>query len=177
MSLFFGNKAKLVLRIVPETSPTRYIGGYSALNLTMPDTSGDWHQPDYIYCPEDYPLELSLFGDGVGDNYNTNHIFGDYGIFECSQILKDWGFEINYPQVFRSNHFRAILDLLYYDLMTFVLNSRLTFITQGATVDFLDTEEQQQIIFDKARLIKPHLPPERTDLLDRWIAIEKNYGD
>lgn len=43
--------------------------------------------------------------------------------------------------------------------------------------DFLDTEEQQQIIFDKARLIKPHLPPERTDLLDRWITAEKNYGD
>lgn len=168
-------KTPLVLRIVPETSPTHYIGGKCALNLTMPDTSGDWHQPDYIYCPQDRPIELTVFGEGVENHHNTNHIFVDYGIIESAEKLKSWGFEVNYPQVFRSDHFRAILDLLYVDLMTCDPNSRFSFITQGATEDFLDTEEQQQIIFEKALLVQPHLPADRSALVDKWIAAEKIY--
>lgn len=57
--------SKLILRAVPETSRTRYIGGYSALNLPMPETSGGRHQPDFLYCPEDRPCDLIIFGDNV----------------------------------------------------------------------------------------------------------------
>ena len=172
----------LVLKLVPKTSKTRYIGGYCALNLhpVPEDTSGDWHPADYLCCRADQPtLELGVFGEEAGPNRNTNHIFGDYGIIESAEDFKKWGYSPVYTEVYRSNHFRAILDMLYIDLMTRPIAGPppMPYSEQGATFDFLDTEEQKRELLDKALLIGPHLPPERRPFLDEWIAREEIYEE
>jgi len=48
---------------------------------------------------------------------------------------------------------------------------------QGATFEHLGTEVQKQELLDKARLIRPHLPPKRRPLLDTWIADEETYEE
>lgn len=133
----------------PETSRTRYLTGIAALNIPAPEnTGGDWHFLDTFRSP-DFPSNLDLAGDGL--EWNTNPVFGDYGIHECSKTLKeDGGLEI--PQgtlVFSANHYRAILDMLYRDFSKGTVPATLPI------EDWLDTEEQRQTLY---RLLDQFLP-------------------
>ena len=96
----------------PYTSPTRYLTGMVALNIPAPEkTGGDWHFWGIFDSPR-FPDNLTLAGEGL--EWNTNALFGEYGIHECSDILR--GRRISIPdgvQVFSANHYRAILDMLY----------------------------------------------------------------
>ena len=77
---------------IPKTTPYRYITGIPALNLPAPEgTSGDWHFSTAFYDPteSDEHMEVELAGDG--GIINTSHIYGQYGIYECSTTLKKMG--------------------------------------------------------------------------------------
>ena len=73
---------------IPITSRIRYITDKPALNIPAPeDTTGDWHFDNMFFnvSGDGKPLELLLAGDG--EALNTNHIFGSYGIHECSSAV------------------------------------------------------------------------------------------
>ncbi len=133
----------------PETNRTRYLTGLAALNIPAPEnTSGDWHFLD-TFQSLDFPSNLELAGEGL--EWNTNPVFGDYGIHECSKTLReDGGLEI--PPgflVFSANHYRAILDILYRHFSKGTVPANL------AIEDWLNTEEQRQTLH---RLLDQFLP-------------------
>ena len=167
-----GNQYKQVT--IPKTSPTRYISDKPALNIPAPeDTTGDWHFDNMFFdvTGEGEPLPLELAGEG--ESLNTNHIFGSYGIHECSAALIKRG--INLPEgmteVWAANHFRAVLDMAYESLVEHGVVMRLT----CAAEDYFDTAEQKKELLTKALEMLPYLTPAQGAALQSWIKKEWEY--
>lgn len=83
-----------------------YITGTSAFNIPYKGMQCDWHQIDTLKAGREgrfvmHPTEII----GVED------IFGEYGIWDCSEWLKGRGFGEN--TYLCATPIRAILDLLY----------------------------------------------------------------
>lgn len=146
----------------PETSPTRYLTGMVALNIPAPEnTGGDWHFWGTFQSPS-FPNNIGLAGEGL--EWNTNPIFGDYGIHECSDILRSRGISIpDGVQVFSANHYRAILDMLYHSVSKGQAPRHL------AIDDWLDTEEQKKDFFRLLEQLIPKFSPSEKELGSSWI--------
>jgi len=95
---------------IPETNQKNYITGISALNVPTEDNSsfGDWHFTETFLTPG---TRFRV----AGKNYpSTSHIFGNYGIRECSTILREYGVYVEpNRKVYVANYVRAVLDLAY----------------------------------------------------------------
>ena len=80
------------MSIPDDLSKTRYISGIAALNLPAPEeTSGDWHFLN-VFFRKDQTRIREIYIAGDNGEVNTNQIFGDYGIYECSEALKSVAF-------------------------------------------------------------------------------------
>jgi hypothetical protein len=156
---------------IPETTPSRYITGIAALNLPAPEgTNGDWHFSTVFYSNDDEPAELQLAGDG--EALNTNHIYGQYGIYECSAAMGRTGLDVPTGNVYSANHFRAILDMLYWSLAR---HNRVIGLI-GATEDWLDTQDQKNFLLLKANDLLPYLRERERAGLQSWIDQERLPG-
>ena len=159
---------------IPETSITHYITDLPALNIPAPeDTTGDWHFDNMFFdvTGEGQPLALKMAGEG--ESLNTNHIYGTYGIHECSAALIKRG--INLPEgmteVWSANHFRAVLDMAYESL---VEHGKVMCLA-GAAEDYFDTAEQKKELLTKALDMLSFLTPEQGEALKSWIEKEWEY--
>ena len=167
-----GNQYKQIT-ILP-TSPTRYISDKLALNIPAPeDTTGDWHFDNMFFdvTGEGEPLPLILTGEG--ESLNTNHIFGSYGIHECSAALIKRGITLpeGMTEVWAANHFRAVLDMAYESVVEHGVVMRLT----CAAEDYFDTAEQKKELLTKALDMLPYLTPAQGEALQAWIKKEWEY--
>ncbi len=148
--------------VFPETSPTRYLTGMVALNIPDPEnTGGDWHFWGIFDSPR-FPDNLAMAGEGL--EWNTNALFGDYGIHECSEELRRRGVII--PEgmpVYSANHYRAILDMLYHSIAKGQVPRYL------AISDWLDTDEHQKTFFGLLDRFFSKLSPSEKELVSSWI--------
>ncbi|MDR2199468.1 MAG: hypothetical protein LBR53_08455 [Deltaproteobacteria bacterium] len=137
-------------RPVPETSPTRYLGGHLALNVVSPsiETIGEAYALDYFYCFADDPAPLRTWGEGDDKSRNTLHIFRDYGIYNCADILIDLGFEHAFETVYCANHFRAIADLVYQEIFIRNMDSHdYSFTTQWLIAEcVMDVDKSEDLL-------------------------------
>jgi hypothetical protein len=166
-------------RPVPITTPTKYIGGYTTLNLPSPFTNysiGDSSAPDRLYCFKDDPIPFATWGDGDPPERNTLHIYGDYGIHDYAKILLDEGLDHDYEVVYGADHYRAIIDIVYSDIY-------LNHVDRNVKPEFPNNWIIAECIGDKTEsfkllgLIKQmehFLTDEQVDLLHRWITYEKD---
>ncbi len=161
---------------IPVTTPTHYITGIPALNLPAPEgTTGDWHWSTVFYNATDnnrpaIPLQLA----GESEPLDTRHIYGQYGIYEGSTAMMDVGLDIpeSMPDVYAANHFRAILDMLYWSLIKY----HRVIALDGATEDWLDSQEQKEFLLEKAAKMLPFLDKGQQANLQRWINQERPPG-
>ncbi|MDA8337309.1 MAG: hypothetical protein M0Z41_20370 [Peptococcaceae bacterium] len=161
---------------IPVTTPNRYITGIPALNLPAPEgTTGDWHWSTVFYNATDnnrhaIPLQLA----GEGESLDTRHIYGQYGIYECSKAMMDIGLDIpkSMSNVYAANHFRAILDMLYWSLIKY----HRVIALDGVTEDWLDSQEQKEFVLKKAAEMLPFLNNNDRDKLQDWISQERLPG-
>ena len=140
-----------------------------AINLPAPEgTTGDWHEVFFWRAGIDEPCSVDLAGEGT--DWNTNPIYGDYGVYEGKNILIKKGLYVkdDINEVFIANHFRAILDLLYNSLKKYKVVINLT----GATDDWLDTPEQKAELIEKARLLSDVFVGKAKNSLFEWIDYE-----
>lgn len=159
---------------IPKTSITHYITDLPALNIPAPeDTTGDWHFDNMFFnvTGDGNPLTLLLAGEG--ETVNTNHIYGTYGIHECSAALINRGITLpdGMTQVWSANHFRAVLDMAYESLTLHGKVMRLT----GAAEDYFDTEAQKRELLTKSLEMLPLLTQEQGEALKSWIKKEWEY--
>lgn len=152
--------------VFPETSRRRYVTGMAGLNIPAPEnTGGDWHFEGTFRSPS-FPNNISLAGEGL--DWNTNALFGEYGIHECSDILRSRGIFI--PEgvhVFSANHYRAILDMLYRSVSSGRIPQHL------AIGDWLDTEEHKKVFFCLLDQFFHRLLPDEQRLISSWVALQK----
>ncbi|MCL1985433.1 MAG: type IV toxin-antitoxin system AbiEi family antitoxin domain-containing protein [Betaproteobacteria bacterium] len=164
------DRRRLQRRIPGNLSEKRYISGMAALNLRAPEnTSGDWHFGNVFYNRE--PQNNAVTVAGEGEELNTNHIFRNYGIYDCTDILRGQGLHAEGAPSFAANHFRAILDLAFECLR----DQRPPVYLAGATSDYLDTEEEREFVLDKAAMMSPHLSEGAQAMLSQWIEKERTY--
>jgi hypothetical protein len=165
------NLEEFQVRIPGGLSTSRYISGHAALNLPAPeDTSGDWHFFAYFFRYE--PGDVAHIA-GEGETVNTNHIYGDYGIYDCTNALRTRGLvHEGGGTPYAANHFRAILDLLYEGL----IHDKYPRHVQFASEDFLDTSEEKDFLLEKATSMMPFLTENRQALLQQWLEKEKLPG-
>ena len=152
--------------LMPETSPRRYVTGMAALNIPAPEnTGGDWHFGGTFRSPS-FPDNIGLAGEGL--EWNTNALFGDYGIHECSDILRSRGISIpDGVQVFSANHYRAILDMLYRSVSSGQIPQHLSI------GDWLDTEEHKRVLFCLLDQFSHRFSQPEQRLIASWTALQK----
>ncbi len=94
---------------IENTSKEHYLTGMTALNIPMEDGRvADWHFTSALLNKNRI---LKIAGQNIAE---SNDLFGDYGIRECSEVLKKRGLEIKEGvKVYSANFVRAILDLIY----------------------------------------------------------------
>ena len=148
--------------VFPETSPTRYLTGMVALNIPAPEgTGGDWHFWGIFDSPR-FPDNLTLAGEGL--EWNTNALFGDYGIHECSDFLRCRN--ISLPEgtrVYSANHYRAILDMLARSVSSGRIPRHLEI--EG----WLDSAEQKKTLFKLLDRFLPKFSSSEKELVSSWI--------
>jgi len=137
-----------------------------ALNIPAPEkTGGDWHFWGIFDSPY-FPDNLIMAGEGL--EWNTNALFGEYGIHECSDILRGRGIPVpKGTNVYSANHYRAILDMLYRSVSSGHIPQHL------AIDDWLDTEEHKSVLFSLLDQFSHRFSPTEQRLIDSWIALQK----
>lgn len=113
--------------------------------------------------------KVDLAGEGL--KWNTNPYLGNYGIYEGKKRLLGMKLFIadGIKEVFIANHFRAILDLLFHDIVVLGRCDTL----QYATRDWLNTQEQKDLLLEKATLLLEAFEDGNKRILLDWIDEER----
>jgi hypothetical protein len=152
-------------KLIPQTSSQLYISGLYALNLPG-ETSGDWHFSSVWFSDKEEVVPLA----GGAKETDTHSIFGNLGVIDGTAVVGSAKLDnCGQKRIFVANHYRAILDLM-------VVGARRGYmgIVDGATREYLDTEEQKAFILDKAKLAlsSDALTSQEKERINGWIAKE-----
>jgi hypothetical protein len=153
------------MNTIPDTSETAYITGATALNIpTEEGDFSDWHFTETFLRGK---AHLRIAGQ---DSADTSPILGNYGIRECSNLLRRYGVDIpEEKKVYSADFVRALLDLVY----TNILENR---IPEHLRVDeVLDDESQQASFFKKLQELKSHVQNQvHLSLMNQWESKQIN---
>jgi hypothetical protein len=149
--------------MLPKTSQHHYITGTTALNVPLPEEGyGDWHFNEAFYGRGSHSPKI--FMAGKGEKWNSDVIFGDWGIYECSEKLRGLGLPVPLNEkVFVASHYRAVLDMLF------------RCIKQGNYPHHLDldqwfdTEEQKAILKSHVQKMKAYLSIDEWNRVEQWL--------
>ncbi|NNM60018.1 MAG: hypothetical protein HKM04_09420 [Legionellales bacterium] len=151
--------------MLPKTSPQHYLTGMTALNIPCPDEGyGDWHFYEAFFGRGD--IQPKIFVAGKGEKWNTLPLFGDFGIYECSHILREHGVPLaENEKVYAAGHYRAALDMLYDCL----LDNQYPYHIDLA--DWFDNQTQINRVLEKAEAeLIPVLNTEQQEILKEWMS-------
>jgi hypothetical protein len=151
------------MNTLPETSKHHYITGTTALNVPFPEEGyGDWHFIEAFHGRGAKTPKIFLAGDG--EKWNTNAIFGNFGIYECSEKLRKLGIDVPAgKKIYVAGHYRAVLDMLYRTIKQGYYPSHLD-IDQ-----WFDNENQKKILIQKIKEMKNHLSQTEWSLVEQWL--------
>jgi len=151
----------------------KYITGKYALNIHHPEDNneptGDWHGYIWDNITELPNNKITYAGNGF--KINTFSIWGDFGIYDDTDNFKKKGIIIKEKYVFVADYYRAILDLIYYNLLD---NENLMGLN-CITYDHFDNNKQINVIFDKVKLLNNNINEKQYAHLEDWILSEKKY--
>ena len=151
----------------------KYISGKYALNIHHPykadEPTGDWHGFIWDNIKELPNKNVTYAGNGFP--INTFHVWNDFGIFDDTEYFKTRNILLKENNVYIADYYRAILDMVYYHLISF--NNLLGL--NCITYDHLDNDNQVMIVLDNIQLLKKNIDKTKCLILDNWIEKEKNY--
>jgi hypothetical protein len=144
---------------IPNTSERSYITGIAALNVPNEDLSfADWHFDEMFLSGRRTPRVAGI------DTKSTFDLLGNYGIRECSGVLRRCGVSLpTDDKVYAASHIRAILDLVIFS----ILKNRLP---EHVTVhDMLDASEDVAELQTQVNALKQKLTDQiALSLLTEW---------
>lgn len=151
---------------LPKTTATCYLTGMTALNIPAPEgATGDWHFEESFFGRNGRAPKIFVAGEGRA--LNTNPIWGDLGIYDCSSILRAKGIVIAAEEkVYAANHGRAILDLLYRAL------KNLEYPHHIAVDDWLDIAAEKKQLYDSFPMLNSFLKEDEKIILNSWLEAQ-----
>ncbi|MFT3742287.1 MAG: hypothetical protein QM752_06435 [Gammaproteobacteria bacterium] len=149
--------------MLPHTTPKHYITGMTALNIPELEGSyGDWHFQEAFIGRRN--LKPKIFLAGEGETWNTNPILADFGIYECSDILRQCGIEIPLNEkVYAANHYRAIIDMLYKSV------KQKNYPYHLDLDSWTDNPKQKTLLTKLIRSLKPYVSSDEWQILKKWL--------
>jgi hypothetical protein len=148
---------------LPHTSPDHYLTGRAALNVPNPDGSfADWHFDEMFLSGRRTPRIAGI------DTEQTDIYFGNYGIRECSEVLRRFGLNIPEQQkVYTATHIRALLDMVVFSLNKGKIPHHVS------VLDLIDSDDEIEEIKTQVQQLKQKISNQITlSLLTQW---EKTY--
>jgi hypothetical protein len=147
----------------PYTNPKHYVTGVTALNIPSKEGTGDWHFQESFYGRGKIKPKISLAGEG--ESLNTNSILDEFGIYECSSILRECGLPISDDdKIYAADHYRAMLDMIY------------RCIHQGNFPHHLDIDdwfhsaEQTSFLLESLKQMATKLSDQERQMIESWLA-------
>ena len=149
--------------MLPHTTPQHYITGKTALNIPSKEGTGDWHFQESFYGRGNLKPKISLAGEG--EPLDTNPILADFGIYECSSTLREWGLPISDEEkVYAANHYRAMLDMLYRCAKKNIYPHHLDI------DEWFNTPEEISFLLEAINRMEAKLPNTERQVIEKWIA-------
>jgi hypothetical protein len=147
------------MNTLPHTSERNYITGKAALNVPNEDGSfADWHFDEVFLSGRG---KIRIAGKDAPETVN---LLGNYGIRECSGVLRRFGVSVQTDEkVYAANHIRALLDMV----LTSLAKNR---IPEHVTIeDMLDTTEEREELRTQVNQLKQKITDQVTlSLLTQW---------
>jgi hypothetical protein len=149
---------------IPITTLKHYITGMTALNIPDPEsTGGDWHFQEAFYGRGTLPPKIFLAGEG--EEWNTNKVLADFGIHECSKVLRRLGLDIPANQlVYAANYLRAIIDMLYRCIKRKDYPYHLTI------DEWLHSHNEKAQLITIIQGLQPYLEIDEWQIVQHWLA-------
>jgi hypothetical protein len=148
--------------MLPHTTNKHYITGITALNIPSKEGTGDWHFQESFYGRGNIKPKISLAGEG--ESLNTNPILADFGIYECSQVLRECGLHIpEKEKVYAANHYRAVLDMLYRAA------SNQTFPYHLNLEDWFNKSGEVAQLLKEVKHMEKKLPSDERKIIEQWL--------
>lgn len=157
------DKALQKNRLYSKAYKLSYITGASAFNIPYKGMQCDWHQIDTLIAGKygNFVMHPKTI-IGVED------IFGKYGIWDCSDWLKERGFRESY---LCATPIRAILDILYYWI---VVKNKYPMPLDDFW-DYMFDELNIDELCDKVEILKNGLTGKQQELLEQWRVKNEIY--
>ena len=86
----------------------KYVTGISAFNIPCYGIQCDWHMTDMVKTKRFHIHPYNYIG--------AEEFFGNYGIYDNTAFFLEHGFS-NVDKVFVANPIRALIDILYYNIV------------------------------------------------------------
>lgn len=147
---------------IPATSKSRYLSGLSALNLPSLAGTGDWHMTETFFIPRKKRSLSFICGDGCA--VNTNDIFSDAGIYDCTEILDKLRIRHESIIAYAASHARAIVDLLVGAIV------RCQRTDHVVLEDWMPGKENSKEVHDLLSMTAGHLTTEQDKALQNWLV-------
>jgi hypothetical protein len=99
---------------------------------------------------------------------DTFSIWGSLGIYAEREAFLNMGIAVNGESVYVADHYRAVLDLVFYNLKTYgdILNMN------GDVDRFFDTDEQKKLLFEYMVKCRRYIDEEAGSNLEKWVTYE-----
>jgi hypothetical protein len=154
---------------IPLTTPMHYLTGMTALNIPDPESKGgDWHFHEAFYGRGELPPKIFMAGEG--EEWNTNAVLSDFGIYECSEALRSSGLKIPKGQrVYAANHLRAIIDLLYDCIKSKSYPYHLEI------EQWVYSQDEKKELMRVIQQIKPYLDEDEWTIVQDWLLSSNNF--
>lgn len=145
---------------IPPTSKSRYLGGIAALNLPSPSGTGDWHMHQTFFRIQE--RRSRSFISGAGCVTDTNSIFGDFGIYDCTAVLDDLKIPHESKVAYAATHARAIADMVISTVQRGLLPE---FVVLD---DWMPRDSDKQQVFDLMTIALKQLAEEERNTVIAW---------
>jgi hypothetical protein len=146
----------------PVTTRTQYLTGQTALNIpTKTNDFADWHFSEVFLSGRG---RLHIAGQ---DLPSTDDVLGDYGIHECSDVLRRYGVPLAESfTVYAGNYVRSILDMVLYSIRNGTLPHHVT------VDDMLDYAADKSELVEQVQQLTTRLTDRhQIALLTEWRAL------
>lgn len=154
--------------VLPRLCEGCYLGGMAALNLPLPEGTGDWHMWQTFFRFQKRRSRSFICGPGCLTN--TNMFFGLEGIYDCTSTLDLLRIPYECSPVYAADHTRAVSDLV------------LDAVLQGSSPDFVVLDDWMPRDTDKIKVFEllyksyPYLSECDCSALRQWeVENRRNF--
>jgi hypothetical protein len=152
---------------IDRTSKENYITSIAALNIPSQDGTGDWHFSACFIQHEDIKPSQHIAGIDTISTYNQ---LGDYGIYDCFDILKKYGASPlpEKTNIYAANHYRAVTDMVYH-----LVQNEQDILKTVILDEWFPEPSEKETVYQLLEKMRPELTAEKWERIKAWKKLTR----